>query len=90
MVLFQLFEQFVRQSELGVYNPETQDGNLRQLTVRLARNTSQLMLVVGIHPQSLPDSAVDKLKMDIREFFETGPGKAGNVTSLYLQFIRKP
>ncbi|XP_063227966.1 tRNA (uracil-5-)-methyltransferase homolog A-like [Bacillus rossius redtenbacheri] len=84
-----LFEQFVRQSDLGVYNPETQEGNWRQLTVRLAHRTSQLMLIVGIHPQSLPDSSIDELKTGIRNFFQDGPERVGNVSSLYLQLIKK-
>nr|CAD7200184.1 unnamed protein product [Timema douglasi] len=83
------FEKFVQQSELGVFNPETHEGNWRQLTTRLSNSTGQLMLIIGIHPQLLPDVQLEKLKEDVKNYFFNEEGKICNVTSLYLQYIVK-
>ncbi|CAG2062996.1 unnamed protein product, partial [Timema podura] len=83
------FEKFVQQSELGVFNPETHEGNWRQLTARLSNSTGQLMLIIGIHPQLLPDVQLEKLKEDVKNYFFNEEGKSCNVTSLYLQYIVK-
>nr|CAD7399028.1 unnamed protein product [Timema cristinae] len=83
------FEKFVQQSDLGVFNPETHEGNWRQLTARLSNSTGQLMLIIGIHPQLLPDVQLEKLKEDVKNYFFNEEGKSCNVTSLYLQYIVK-
>jgi tRNA (uracil-5-)-methyltransferase len=76
-------------SDLGVFNPETHEGYWRQLTVRLSTNSDQLMLVVGMHPQSLSQEELEKVKNNLKNFFESGEGKACNVASLYFQHILK-
>lgn len=82
-----MFQDFVRGSDLDVFNPEFQTGNFRQLTVRSA--TNQLMLIVGIHPQSLSEEQLTQFKKNLVSYFFEGPGKAANVTSLYYQKIIK-
>ncbi|XP_069702776.1 tRNA (uracil-5-)-methyltransferase homolog A-like [Periplaneta americana] len=84
-----VFETFVRASDLGVFNPETHEGYWRQLTARLSVGTGQLMLVVGIHPQSLSKEELTKLKEDLKDFFTNGEGKTCNIASLYFQHIMK-
>jgi tRNA (uracil-5-)-methyltransferase len=85
----QTFEKFVVASDLGVFNPETHEGYWRQLTVRLSTGSDQLMLVVGMHPQSLSQEELGKVKNDLKNFFENGEGKTCNVASLYFQHILK-
>lgn len=84
-----VFEKFVRASDLGVFNPETHEGYWRQLMVRLSTSTDQLMLVVGIHPHSLSNEQLQKVKNDLRQFFESGEGKTCRIASLYFQYIMK-
>lgn len=86
-VAVNLYQDFVRNSDLEVFNPEFQTGNYRQLTVRSA--DKQLMLVVGIHPQSLSEDKLTQFKRELVNYFFEGAGKAANVTSLYYQKIIK-
>lgn len=83
------FEKFVQASDLGVFNPETHEGYWRQLMVRLSTGSGQLMLVVGMHPQSLSQEELRKVKDDLKDFFESGEGKTSNVASLYFQHIMR-
>ncbi|KAJ9593933.1 hypothetical protein L9F63_014647 [Diploptera punctata] len=84
-----VFEKFVQASDLDVFNPETHEGYWRQLMVRLSMSTDQLMLVVGIHPHTLSNEQLQKVKNDLKEFFESGEGKSCRVASLYFQHIMK-
>lgn len=79
----------MRNSPLDVFNPETQSGYWRQLTTRLAMNTNELMVIVGLHPQALTDDELNTIKKEIIEFFTNCEGLALNVTSLYFQIIKK-
>jgi len=88
-VNLQIFEKFVQASDLGVFNPETHEGYWRQLTVRLSTGSDQLMLVVGMHPQSLSQEELGKVKDDLKDFFDNREGKTCNVASLYFQHIMK-
>jgi hypothetical protein len=88
-VNLQTFEKFVKASALGVFNPETHEGYWRQLMVRLSTGSDQLMLVVGIHPQTLSQEELRKVKDDLKDFFENGEGKICNVASLYFQHIMR-
>jgi hypothetical protein len=47
------------------------------------------MLMIGIHPQDLNTVELEKLKSQLRTFFETGEGAQAHVTSLYFQTIDK-
>lgn len=82
-----IFENFVRSSDLQVFNPEYHTGHFRQVMMRSAKD--QLMLVVGIHPQDLSEEKLAGFKRHLVEFFEEGPGKEAGVTSLYYQTITK-
>jgi tRNA (uracil-5-)-methyltransferase len=88
-VNLQTFEKFVQASDLGVFNPETHEGYWRQLMVRLSTGSDQLMLVVGMHPQTLSQEEFKKVKDDLKGFFENGEGKTCNVASLYFQHIMR-
>ncbi|XP_075220489.1 tRNA (uracil-5-)-methyltransferase homolog A [Lycorma delicatula] len=85
----QVFEKFIRDSDLDVFNPETHSGSWRQLTARHATVTDQLMLVVGVHPQQMTEEELEKVKESLRQYFSNGEGKDINITSLYFQIIRK-
>jgi tRNA (uracil-5-)-methyltransferase len=85
----QAFEKYVQSSDLGVFNPETHEGYWRQLMVRLSTGSDQLMLVVGMHPQSLSKDELDKVKEQLIFFFANGEGKKCSVTSLYFQHIMR-
>lgn len=82
-----IFENFVRSSDLQVFNPEYHTGHFKQVTMRIAGN--QLMLVIGIHPQDLSEEKLAHFKQELVEFFKEGTGKEAGVTSLYYQSIRK-
>lgn len=79
----------MRSSDLGVFNPETHEGYWRQLMVRLSMSSDQLMLVVGMHPQSLSQDELDKVKEQLNFFFANGEGRKCNVASLYFQHIMR-
>lgn len=82
-----IFENFVRSSDLQVFNPEYHTGHFRQVMMRSAQD--QLMLVVGIHPQDLSQEKLADFKRDLVNFFKDGAGKDAAVTSLYYQQITK-
>ncbi|XP_067010006.2 tRNA (uracil-5-)-methyltransferase homolog A isoform X2 [Anabrus simplex] len=84
-----VFEKLVRASNWNVFHPVTQEGVWRQLTVRLAAGTGDLMLVVGVNSRSLTSEQSDNLKSEVRDFFSSGEGAACGVTSLYFQNIIK-
>uniref|UniRef100_A0A1B6D834 tRNA (uracil(54)-C(5))-methyltransferase n=2 Tax=Clastoptera arizonana TaxID=38151 RepID=A0A1B6D834_9HEMI len=84
-----IFEIHVRQSSLKVFDPETQSGFWRQLTVRLAMNTNELMLIVGMHPQELSNDELTTIKKELIDFFSNQEGQVLEVTSLYFQIIKK-
>ena len=89
LVDLQAFEKYVRSSDLGVFNPETHEGYWRQLMVRLSTGSDQLMVVVGMHPQSLSEEELHKVKEQLKSFFAQGEGKNCNVASLYFQHIMR-
>lgn len=82
-----IFENFVKSSDLQVFNPEYHTGHFRQVMMRTAND--QLMVVVGIHPQDLSQEKLTEFKNDLVEFFKNGPGTDAGVTSLYYQAITK-
>jgi tRNA (uracil-5-)-methyltransferase len=86
-VAVKLFQEYVRSSDLQVFNFEVHTGYFRQLTVRTAQD--QIMLVIGIHPQDLSDEKLKEFKESLVQYFTTGAGKQANVTSLYYQAIVK-
>ncbi|XP_063226256.1 tRNA (uracil-5-)-methyltransferase homolog B-like [Bacillus rossius redtenbacheri] len=79
-----LFEDYVRKSDYGPFIVEKNEGYWRHLMVRVTNN-GDLMMVVVIHPQSLSDDELTKLKYDIKDYFVNKQGKLCNVTSLYFQ-----
>lgn len=87
LLIFKVFQDYVRASSLKVFSPEFQTGHFRQLMVRSAPD--QLMVVVGIHPQDLSEEELTSFKKGLVDFFSRGGGKKANVTSLYYQKIVK-
>lgn len=85
------FQTFVRHQErLEIFNPEKQTGHLRQLMARSSQSDGgQLMLVVGINPQSLPEDEVQVFTSELVRFFTEGDGQSVGVTSLYWQEMKK-
>lgn len=84
-----LFEKFVRSSKLDVYDPEPQTGNFRQLCVREAHGSGQIMVIVGIHPQTLTQDEISQFKKEVVDYYSEGEGKELNVTSLWYQELTK-
>ncbi|KAK7590922.1 hypothetical protein V9T40_002535 [Parthenolecanium corni] len=79
------FEQFIRASDLEVYNPENHCGFWKQLTVRLGTNTKQIMVIISTNIVDVSEENLEKVQSGIIEFFTQKSGKECNVTSLYLQ-----
>lgn len=63
----------------------THTGYWKQVTVR-ATTLNHLMLIVGIHPQSMSDKDLKELQNKLKEFFDKE--KEANVTSLHFQTIK--
>ncbi|XP_014468217.1 PREDICTED: tRNA (uracil-5-)-methyltransferase homolog A-like isoform X1 [Dinoponera quadriceps] len=83
-----ILETFIRKSDLEPFNPVDHSGYWRQVTARTTR-ADHLMLIVGIHPQDLSSDELEKLRSQLRTFFEMGEGADARVTSLYFQTIDK-
>lgn len=84
-----LFEVFVRNSQMEVFNAENHTGYFRNLTVRVSQATGDIMLVVGIHPQQLSEDEIGAFKQSLIDYFKSGEGKELNLTSLYYEEMRK-
>ncbi|CAL7941004.1 unnamed protein product [Xylocopa violacea] len=87
-VVVKVFEEFIKNSELKPFHPVDHSGYWRQLTVR-STLSSDLMVIVGMHPQDLSSEKLEELKSQLKSFFETGKGVEANVTSLYFQIMKK-
>ncbi|XP_012063364.1 PREDICTED: tRNA (uracil-5-)-methyltransferase homolog A-like [Atta cephalotes] len=87
-IAIKILETFIRESNLEPFNPVDHSGYWRQVTARTTR-ANHLMLIVGIHPQTLNNNELDMLKSQLKIFFETGKGVDAHVTSLYFQTIDK-
>ncbi|XP_032682575.1 tRNA (uracil-5-)-methyltransferase homolog A-like [Odontomachus brunneus] len=83
-----ILETFICESDLEPFNPVDHSGYWRQVTARTTR-ADHLMLIVAIHPQDLSGDELEKLKSQLRAFFEVGKGKDAHVTSLYFQTVDK-
>ncbi|XP_072162335.1 tRNA (uracil-5-)-methyltransferase homolog A isoform X2 [Bemisia tabaci] len=80
-----LFEKYVQNSSLDIYDPEHHSGHWRMLTVRKSFAMNQLMLIVQVDPQSLSEDEILKLQTDLVDYFTIGEGKSCNPTSIYFQ-----
>nr|CAD7605626.1 unnamed protein product [Timema genevievae] len=85
-VRISLFEEYVRKSHYGPFLPEKSEGYWRHLVVRVTGN-GDLMLVIVIHPQSLSEDELTKIKYDLKDYFTNKQGKLCNVSSLYFQLF---
>ncbi|XP_072752322.1 tRNA (uracil-5-)-methyltransferase homolog A isoform X2 [Anoplolepis gracilipes] len=83
-----ILETFIHESNFEPFNPVCHSGYWRQVTVRTTR-ANHLMLIVGMHPQDLSSDELEKLKLQLRTFFESGKGADANVTSLYFQTMSR-
>ncbi|XP_053670609.1 tRNA (uracil-5-)-methyltransferase homolog A [Anopheles nili] len=84
-----LFERFVQDSPLEVYSAETYKGHFRQLTVRISHASGQVMVVVGIHLQSLSDEEQKLVKQSIIDCLTSVDGKKAGISSIYFEVIQK-
>ncbi|XP_075220008.1 tRNA (uracil-5-)-methyltransferase homolog B-like [Lycorma delicatula] len=82
------FEKFIQQSGMSV-NENDNDGIgiLKIMTVRMNK-AGQIMLIITIRHNELPEEELNKLKTDLINFFTVGDGHECNVVSLYL-FVEK-
>ncbi|KAJ8676069.1 hypothetical protein QAD02_011855 [Eretmocerus hayati] len=83
-----IFEKFVCDSELDVFDPITNKGNWKQVTVRTTQ-LDHLMLIVAINPQELTNEDQEQLREKLKKFFEQEENLEAGVTSLYFQTIEK-
>lgn len=84
-----LLRDFIIQTGLEPYNPETYSGIFRNLTIRQTRLNDGFMMIIGIHPQELTKEEKEKIQTDFVAFFTEGDGKVLNVTSIYYEEIHK-
>lgn len=88
--LVKLFEEYVRQSDtLTVFDNITHTGHLRTLMVRESNTTEELMLAIGMHPQEMSEEELQSETQKIIKYFFEGAGKEVNITSIYLQRLKK-
>ncbi|XP_034949648.1 tRNA (uracil-5-)-methyltransferase homolog A-like [Chelonus insularis] len=83
-----IFQNFVKESKLDVYDPVCHTGFWSQVVARTSR-LDHLMLIIAVHPQDMTEDQLTELKSKIRNFFEEGEGKEANVTSLYFKIMKK-
>lgn len=83
-----MLEEFIQNTELKPFQPVDHSGYWRQITVRTTIS-DDVMVVVGIHPQTLSSEKLEELKLQLKAFFETGKGVEARVTSLYFQLMTK-
>lgn len=85
-----LFEDYVKQSAtLKVFDNITHEGHLRTLMARESSSSQELMLAIGMHPQNMTEEELKREMQKITSYFFEEPGKEVNVTSLYLQRLKK-
>ncbi|XP_063709851.1 tRNA (uracil-5-)-methyltransferase homolog A [Culicoides brevitarsis] len=84
-----IFEKFLEQSDLPIFNQESHEGHWKLLMVRQSFSTGEIMLSIGLEMQDLTSEAFDKTKQQIIDFFTSGDGKSANVTSIYYQILKK-
>lgn len=87
-VAVKILETFIHESNLEPFNPVNHSGYWKQVTARVTR-ANHLMLIVGIQSQKLSNDELEKLKSELRIFFEEGKGVDAHVTSLYFQKFDK-
>ncbi|XP_041347369.1 tRNA (uracil-5-)-methyltransferase homolog A-like [Gigantopelta aegis] len=83
----QCFEEFLKESRMAVFDPESHHGHWHQLTVRTTLG-SQIMAVVEFHPQHLSQEELDGVKSSLVHYFSEGSGKSAMITSLYFHQSR--
>lgn len=79
-----LYQQYIQSSKYDVFHTENHQGIFKQLTVRYAEVTNQMMLIFGIQTTHIPDE-LDALISDITDYFTNREGKEVNATSMYLE-----
>lgn len=84
-----LFEEYVQKSKYEVYSAETYKGYFRQLTVRTSSATGEVMVVVGIHPQSLNEEELQELKTTLIECFTSEKANEIGISSIYFERMEK-
>lgn len=84
------FQKLVRNGDgdlkLDPYDPLSQTGYWRQLTVRTSRNGGVMVLIV-IHPQSLDIEKKNKIKKNLVIYFDHLKNTPEEVSSLHVQFF---
>ncbi|XP_033106037.1 tRNA (uracil(54)-C(5))-methyltransferase homolog isoform X2 [Anneissia japonica] len=81
-----LYEEFLRQSPLGVMLVFHDDGHWRGCTVR-SNLAGNMAAIVQFNPRSLNQSQLDIHKEDLKQFFLKG--NQDSITSLFLQSSSK-
>lgn len=84
-----LFQEFVRKSKLAPFSPADYSGHWRYLTVRDSTSTGEVMLIVVMHPQSLTEAELDKIKKDLIDHFNSEEAIKCGIKSLYFELIVK-
>uniref|UniRef100_A0A1A9UG99 tRNA (uracil(54)-C(5))-methyltransferase n=1 Tax=Glossina austeni TaxID=7395 RepID=A0A1A9UG99_GLOAU len=84
------FQQLVRHSKYEPFNPETNSGHFRQLTVRTSSQTKEIMLMVGIYSSNLNATDLEEIKSELIKYYDTRSGEESQFTctSLYYQDVK--
>lgn len=79
------FQDYIRSSELAAHLDLYDGGYWRSLIVRSDNNTNNVMATVVMKPQNLTESEIENEKSKLAKFFQDGPGREANLTTLYFQ-----
>lgn len=80
----QSFQKFIRQSPHEACHRFDTGGVWRNLVVR-STTSGEKMASVIIHPQQLPEDAIQEIMEELRQYFFNGEGSECELDSLYLQ-----
>lgn len=79
-----LYRKYIESSKYDIFHTDNHEGIFKQLTVRYAAATNQMMLIFGIQTTPIVDE-LPALLLDITDYFTKREGKEINVTSMYLE-----
>lgn len=79
-----LYRKYIEASKYDVFHTDKHHGIFKQLTVRYAEATGQLMLIFGIQTTPILGE-LEALTSHITDYFTNGAGKEINVTSMFLE-----
>lgn len=80
----EMFQHYIRSSQLPACTNFSEGGNWTQLQVR-SNNEGETMALIKIHPQQLTQAEIEEECQKLKEYFDAGPGSICQLSSLYFQ-----